>query len=84
MTTQKLTATANAMVAAGKGLLAMDESSPTCNRRFETVGIAQTEEARRSYRELIITTPGLGQFISGVILYEETIRQSKRDGTSFC
>ncbi|MDQ6671791.1 MAG: fructose-bisphosphate aldolase class I [Chloroflexota bacterium] len=83
MTTQKLIATANAMVASGKGLLAMDESTPTCNRRFERLGIAQTEEARRSYRELIVTTPGLGQFISGVILYDETIRQSKRDGTPF-
>ena len=69
--------------AEGKGLLAMDESNPTCNKRFEKVGIPQTEEARRSYREMILTTPGLGEFISGVILYDETIRQSGKDGTPF-
>ena len=71
------------MVAEGKGLLAMDESTPTCNQRFEKLGIPQTEETRRSYRELIVTTPGLGEFISGVILYDETIRQSRKDGTPF-
>ena len=83
MGAQELIATAKAMVAEGKGLLAMDESTPTCNKRFEKVGIPQTEEARRSYRELIVTTPGLGEFISGVILYDETIRQSRKDGTPF-
>jgi fructose-bisphosphate aldolase class I len=83
MNTQELIATAKAMVAEGKGLLAMDESTPTCNKRFEKVGIPQTEETRRSYRELIVTTPGLGEFISAVILYDETIRQSKKDGTPF-
>ena len=61
----------------------MDESTPTCNKRFEKAGIPQTEEARRSYRELILTTPGLGESISGVILYDETIRQSRKDGTPF-
>jgi fructose-bisphosphate aldolase class I len=71
------------MVAEDKGLLAMDESTPTCNQRFEKVGIPQTEETRRSYRELIVTTPGLGEFISGFILYDETIRQSKKDGIPF-
>jgi len=71
------------MVAEGKGLLAMDESTPTCSKRFEKVGILQTEETRRSYRELIVATPGLGEFISGVILYDETIRQSRKDGTPF-
>jgi fructose-bisphosphate aldolase class I len=71
------------MVAEGKGLLAMDESNPTCNKRFEKVGIPQTEEARRSYREMILTTPGLGEFISGAILYDETIRQSGKNGTLF-
>jgi fructose-bisphosphate aldolase class I len=81
MKSQKLTATAAAMVAAGKGLLAMDESTPTCNKRFAKLGIAQTEETRRAYRELIVTTPGLGEFISGAILYDETIRQSAKDGT---
>jgi len=83
MSAQVLAATAKAMVAEGKGLLAMDESNPTCNRRFEKVGIPQTEEARRSYREMILTTPGLGEFISGAILYDETIRQSRKDGTPF-
>jgi len=83
MSAQELIATAKAMVAEGKGLLAMDESTPTCSKRFEKVGIPQTEEARRSYREMILTTPGLGEFISGVILYDETIRQSRKDGTPF-
>jgi len=83
MSGQELIATAKAMVAEGKGLLAMDESTLTCNERFENVGIPQTEETRRSYRELIVTTPGLGEFISGVILYDETIRQSRKDGTPF-
>jgi len=59
----------------------MDESNPTCNKRFAQYGIPQTEEARLSYRELIVTTPGLGEFISGAILYDETIRQSGKDGT---
>src|ERR1700678_2733617 len=75
--------TARALVAGGKGLLAMDESNPTCNKRFAKLGIPQTEEARRAYRELIVTTPGLGESISGVILYDETIRQQKKDGTPF-
>jgi fructose-bisphosphate aldolase class I len=61
----------------------MDESNPTCNRRFAKLGIPQTEEARRAYRELIVTTPGLGECISGAILFDETIRQKKRDGTPF-
>ena len=83
MSSQELTDTARALVARDKGLLAMDESNPTCNKRFARLGIPQTEEARRSYRELIVTTPGLGEFISGVILYDETIRQSRKDGTPF-
>ena len=61
----------------------MDESTPTCNRRFAALGIPQTEEARRAYRELIVTTPGLRECVSGVILYDETIRQRKKDGTPF-
>ncbi len=61
----------------------MDESNPTCNKRFAKLGIPQTEEARRDYRELIMTTPGLGEFISGAILYDETFWQKKKDGTSF-
>ena len=75
--------TARILVAGDKGLLAMDESDPTCNQRFAMLGIPQTEEARRAYRELIVTTPGLGECISGAILYDETIRQQKRDGTPF-
>jgi fructose-bisphosphate aldolase class 1 len=61
----------------------MDESNPTCNKRFARLGIPQTEEARRAYRELIVTTPRLGECISGAILFDETIRQRKKDGTSF-
>jgi fructose-bisphosphate aldolase, class I len=80
---QILIDTAKAMVADCKGLLAMDESNPTCNKRFAKWGIPQTQEARRAYRELIVTTPRLGESISGVILYDETIRQQKLDGTPF-
>ncbi|MBO0351948.1 fructose-bisphosphate aldolase class I [Phormidium pseudopriestleyi FRX01] len=80
---QKLIDTAKTLVASDKGLLAMDESNPTCNKRFAKLGIPQTEECRRAYRELIVTTPGLGEFISGAILYDETIRQQKKDGTPF-
>ena len=75
--------TARALVADDKGLLAMDESNPTCNKRFAALGIPETVEARRSYRELIVTTPNLGECISGLILYDETIREGKKDGTSF-
>ena len=83
MNVQKLIDTARTLVAGDKGLLAMDESNPTCNKRFARLGISQTEEARRAYRELIVTTPGLGECISGAILYDETIRQQKKDGTPF-
>ncbi len=83
MNAQKLIDTAIAMVAGDKGLLAMDESNPTCNKRFAKLGIPQTEEARRTYREWIVTTPGLGESISGAILFDETIRQKKKDGTPF-
>jgi fructose-bisphosphate aldolase class I len=83
MVSHELIATARTLLAGDKGLLAMDESNPTCNKRFAKLGIPQTEEARRAYRELIITTPGLGECISGAILYDETIRQQKKDGTPF-
>ena len=83
MNEQKLVNTARMLVASDKGLLAMDESNSTCNKRFAKLGIPQTEEYRRAYRELIITTPGLGEFISGAILYDETLRQQKKDGTPF-
>ena len=71
MNAQELIDTAKALVAADKGLLAMDESNPTCNKRFAKLGIPQTSEARRAYRELIVTTPGLGECISGAIAVEE-------------
>jgi fructose-bisphosphate aldolase class I len=83
MNTQTLTDTAKALFADHKGLLAMDESNPTCNKRFAKLNIPQTVESRRAYRELIVTTPGLGECISGAILYDETIRQQKLDGTPF-
>src|SRR5674476_332221 len=83
MNVQQLIDTAKALVAGDKGLLAMDESNPTLNKRFARLGIPQTEEARRAYRELIVTAPGLGESISGAILYDETIRQKKKDGISF-
>jgi len=81
--TQALEATAKMMVANGKGLIAIDESTTTCNKRFAKWEIPQTAETRRKYRELIVNTPGLGESISGAILYDETIRQQKDDGTPF-
>ena len=83
MNTQALIDTARMMVADDKGLLAMDESNPTCNKRFAKWGIPQTEATRRAYRDMIVTTPGLSESISGAILYDETIRQKTEDGTSF-
>lgn len=80
---EKLVEIARKMVAGDKGLLAMDESNPTCNERFARLGIPQTEAARRAYRELIVTTPGLGESINGAILSDEAIRQRKTDGTPF-
>jgi fructose-bisphosphate aldolase class I len=80
---QTLNEIATSLVTGGKGLLAMDESTGTCNKRFAALGIPQTMEARRAYRELILTTPQLGVCISGVILYDETIRQATQDGTPF-
>jgi fructose-bisphosphate aldolase class I len=83
MNIQEVIDTAKKLVANDKGLLAMDESNPTCNKRFAKLGIPQTEEFRRSYRELIVSTPGLSESISGAILCDETIRQQKKDGTPF-
>jgi fructose-bisphosphate aldolase class I len=83
MNAQQLKDTAQAMVAGDKGLLAMDESNPTCHQRFAKLGIPQTVESRRAYREMLITTPGLNESISGAILYDETLRQQKKDGTPF-
>ena len=83
MDVQKLTTTVKALVVDNKGLLAMDESNATCNKRFAKAGIPQTVEARRAYREMIITTPGLRECISGLILYDETIRQQTKNGIPF-
>ena len=82
MSPPSLLATARALAADDKGLLAMDESTPTCNERFAALGIPQTVEARRAYREMLVTTPDLGECISGAILYDETIRQQTTDGVS--
>src|ERR1700678_4077898 len=78
-----LTKTAQALVGTDKGLLAMDESNPTCNKRFAALGIPQTKSFRRAYRELIVTTPRLGMSISGAILCDESTRQKTRSGKSF-
>ncbi|MFI5136227.1 MAG: class I fructose-bisphosphate aldolase [Sphingobacteriales bacterium] len=83
MNTKELIKTVNTLLAGDKGLLAMDESTATCNRRFEEAGIPQTIEYHRAYRELIVTTPGLGKCISGAILYDETIYQATKDGVLF-
>jgi fructose-bisphosphate aldolase, class I len=74
---------ATALVAEGKGILAADESSGTIKKRFDSIGVESTEENRRAYRDLLFTTEGAEDFISGVILYDETIRQSSADGTPF-
>jgi fructose-bisphosphate aldolase, class I len=80
---QHLTHVARAIVAPGKGILAADESSGTIEKRFRSIEVESTEEHRRAYRELLFTTDGAGEFISGVILFDETIRQRAADGTSF-
>jgi fructose-bisphosphate aldolase class I len=78
-----LSKTAAAMVARGKGVLAADESSGTCEKRFKSVGVECTEENRRAYRGLLFTTPGAEQYVSGVILFDETMRQKTNDGVPF-
>ena len=75
--------TARALVAEGKGILAADESTGTIKKRFDAIDLESTEDTRRAYRELLFTTPGVEEYISGVILYDETIRQSASDGTPF-
>ncbi len=80
---EQLKATATAMVAPGKGLLAADESSPTIAKRFESVGLENSEESRRAYRQLLITADGIEEFVSGIILYDETLRQTSDDGQPF-
>src|ERR1700693_4986546 len=83
MTKTDLETTAKALVAEGKGFLAADESEGTIKRRFDSIGVESTEDNRRAYRELLFTTPGIDEFISGVILFDETIRESAADGTPF-
>src|SRR5919198_1130588 len=75
--------TARALVAEGKGILAADESDRTIKKRFDSIDVESTEENRREYRDLLFTTPGVDEYISGVILFDETIRQSSADGTPF-
>src|SRR5262245_18236902 len=83
MPNTELHETASALVAEGKGILAADESTGTIKKRFDTIGVESTEENRRAYRNLLFTTPGVEEYISGVILYDETIRQKADDGTPF-
>ena len=83
MSRQELEAVAQAMVAKGKGILAADESMGTIKRRFEGIKIESNENNRRAYREMLFTTPGLEEAISGVILFDETIRTAAGDGTPF-
>lgn len=83
MTGHDLEATARALVAPGKGILAADESFPTIEKRFKSIDIPSTEENRRDYRQMLFSTPGMADFISGVILFDETIRQSGSNGTRF-
>ena len=83
MSKTDLAALAQSLVAPGKGILAADESSSTIEKRFKSIQIASTEENRRCYRELLFTATGAEEFISGVILYDETIKQKSREGTPF-
>jgi fructose-bisphosphate aldolase class I len=83
MAQNELHETARALVADGKGILAADESTGTIKRRFDSIGLESTEENRRAYRDMLFTTTGVEDYISGVILYDETIRQSAADGTPF-
>src|SRR5882724_13645789 len=83
MKTENLESVARKLVAAGRGILAADESSPTIEKRLKSIGVASTEENRRAYRDVLFTTAGVGEFISGVILFDETIQQKTRDGRTF-
>ncbi len=83
MSSMGLAAVAKALVAEGKGILAIDESTGTCQKRFDSIGIECTEQSRRDYRGMLLSTPGLGEHISGAILFDETLRQSSADGTPF-
>ncbi|WP_372594986.1 class I fructose-bisphosphate aldolase [Actinotalea sp.] len=83
MDVERMIRTAQAVTGAGRGILAADESAPTIAKRLATIGVESTEGRRRSYREILATTPGLGDFIGGVILFDETLRQQVADGTPF-
>ncbi len=83
MDTETLRATARELVGPGKGILAADESSGTIKKRFDSIGVESTKDNRRAYRDLLFTTPGLADHVSGVILFDETIRQAAQDGTPF-
>ena len=83
MSIEQLAETARAMVAPGKGIIAIDESTATIGKRFAGVGVENSEDNRRAYCEMLLTTPKLGEHISGAILYDETIRQSTRAGVPF-
>ena len=83
MQTHELESTAQALVPAGKGILAADEGDATIKRRFDSINVENTEDNRRAYREMLFTTPGTEEFISGVILFEETLRQTTQNGTPF-
>src|SRR5207248_8695233 len=83
MAANELHETAKALVAEGKGILAADESDSTIKKRFDSIGIESTEENRRGYRDMLFTTPGAEEYISGVILFDETTRQDALDGTPF-
>lgn len=83
MNEKELASVARTLVAQGKGILAADESSPTIKERFDGIGLESTEQNRQAYREMLFTTPGIESFISGVIEYDETIRQTTKQGTPF-
>lgn len=82
MNVETLEKTARELVSPGRGILAADESTGTIGKRFDAAGIDSTEESRRAYREMLFTTEGIGEYLSGVILYEETLRQKASDGRS--
>src|SRR3989338_10920663 len=83
MLKETLINTVASLMTPGKGILAIDESLPTCNKRFEKLGVPTTEEKRRDYRELLVTAPDIEKYISGYILFDETIRQYAKDKRSF-
>src|SRR5438132_6256380 len=83
MKTENLESVARKLVGPGRGILAADESLPTIEKRLKSIGVASTEDNRRAYREILFTTAGVGEFVSGVILFDETIRQKTHDGRAF-